>query len=164
LSGTARHSGGPPFVRDARGDEVELVATLFREYAAALEVDLAFQDFDRELASLPGDYVNGSGGALLLAWHGDSCTGCVALRAIDGERCEMKRLYVRPAARGLGIGRLLAEAAIERAQQLGYRWMLLDTLPAMREAQELYRRLGFVETAPYRFNPVPGAAFFELTL
>jgi putative acetyltransferase len=143
---------------------MELVGTLFRAYAAALDVDLAFQDFDLELAALPGDYANERGGALLLAWLGDSACGCVALRAFDDERCEMKRLYVRADARGLGAGRLLAEAVIERARQLGFRRMLLDTLPAMREAHALYRRLGFVETAPYRFNPVPGAAFFELDL
>jgi ribosomal protein S18 acetylase RimI-like enzyme len=127
-------------------------------------VDLGFQEFDRELASLPGDYAPEQKGAILLAWLDDSCLGCVALRALDEERCEMKRLYVRPGARGVGAGRLLAEAVIERARGLGYRRMLLDTLPAMREAQALYRRLGFVETSPYRFNPVPGAAFFELDL
>jgi GNAT superfamily N-acetyltransferase len=164
LGGTPRHSGGPPFIRDARGDELELVATLFRAYAAALDVDLSFQEFDHELASLPGDYAPDRRGALLLAWLGDSCCGCVALRAFDDEQCEMKRLYVRADSRGLGAGRLLAEAVIERARQLGYRRMLLDTLPAMREAHALYRRLGFVETAPYRFNPVPGAAFFCLEL
>jgi GNAT superfamily N-acetyltransferase len=164
VGGTSRHSGGAPFVRDARADEIELVRTLFRVYAAALDVDLAFQDFDRELTSLPGDYASERGGALLLAWFGDTCCGCVALRAFDDERCEMKRLYVRADARGLGAGRLLAEAVIERARRLGYRHMVLDTLPTMREAQVLYRRLGFVESAPYRYNPVAGAVFLQLDL
>jgi ribosomal protein S18 acetylase RimI-like enzyme len=151
-------------IREARLDEMELVGQLFREYAASLEVDLEFQDFARELAKLPGEYVEGSGGALLLAWQEGSCCGCVALRAFDEGRCEMKRLYVRQSARGLGLGRRLAEASVERARAFGYRRMLLDTLPSMREAQELYRRLGFVETAPYRFNPVPGTTFLELEL
>ena len=127
-------------------------------------MDLGFQEFDRELASLPGDYALGQKGAILLAWLDDSCLGCVALRAFDEQRCELKRLYVRPGARGVGAGRLLAEAVILRARSFGYRRVLLDTLPQMREAQALYRSLGFVETSPYRFNPVPGAAFFQLDL
>jgi ribosomal protein S18 acetylase RimI-like enzyme len=151
-------------IREAGRDEMELVRQLFREYAASLEVDLEFQDFSHELATLPGEYAEGSGGALLLAWQTGSCCGCVAVRAWDEHRCEMKRLYVRPQARGGGLGRRLAEASIGRARSFGYRCMLLDTLPSMREAQELYRRLGFVETDPYRFNPVAGTTFLELDL
>ena len=151
-------------IRDAAPDELPDVRELFLEYASMLGVDLSFQGFDTEVASLPGEYTTERRGALLLAWVGAACRGCVALRELDEERCEMKRLYVRPAARGLGLGRRLAEEAIARARRLGYASMLLDTLPAMSEARALYRSLGFVETAPYRFNPVPGTDFLELRL
>jgi ribosomal protein S18 acetylase RimI-like enzyme len=153
-----------PVIRDARQEELELVRELFREYASLLEVDLAFQGFDDELERLPGDYVPERRGALLLAWSDEACRGCVAVRAFDEQRCEMKRLYVRPSGRGLGLGRRLAEAAIERARALGFTQMLLDTLPQMSEARALYRSLGFVETAPYRFNPIPGTSFLALEL
>jgi GNAT superfamily N-acetyltransferase len=153
-----------PVIRDACARELELVRELFLEYASSLGVDLAFQGFDDELMTLPGDYVPERRGALLLAWGDATCLGCVAVRALDAQRCEMKRLFVRPAGRGLGVGRRLAEEAIGRARDLGYVRMLLDTLPAMSEARELYRSLGFVETTPYRFNPVRGTSFLELDL
>lgn len=151
-------------IRDAGPDEMELVGVLFREYAASLGVDLEFQGFGHELETLPGEYAPERRGSILLAWHEDVCCGCVALRTLDDECCEMKRLYVRAQARGLGLGRRLAEAIVVRARELGYTRMSLDTLPAMREAQALYRSLGFVETVPYRFNPVPGTTFLELDL
>jgi putative acetyltransferase len=137
--------------------------TLLLEYAAALGVDLCFQNFSDEVASLPGDYAP-PGGALFLAHCGTELAGCIALRRIDAETCEMKRLYVRPAFRGKKIGRMLAESVIDKARELGYRRMRLDTLPSMVEAQKLYRDLGFFEIPAYRHNPVPGSRFLELTL
>src|SRR5262249_47058069 len=136
------------------------VRSLFREYADSLPFSLEFQDFDRELAELPGAYAPPHGGALLLVRG----AGCVGLRSLGGETCEMKRLYVRPSARGRGIGRRLAEAAVVEARRLGYARMRLDSTPGMESAQALYELLGFREIGPYRLNPVPGTRFFELEL
>jgi putative acetyltransferase len=151
-------------IRDAEGPgDLELVRTLFLEYARSLDFDLGFQGFEGELAGLPGEYAP-PGGALFLAWSGGEAAGCVALRKIDAARCEMKRLYVRPAFRGAGVGRRLAGEVVRRAREAGYRAMRLDTVPGMTEAVALYRSLGFHEIEPYRPNPVPGALFFEFTL
>jgi putative acetyltransferase len=136
---------------------------LFEEYAASLDFDLVFQNFREELAGLPGDYA-ATHGCLLLAWHGDQVAGCVAMRKLEGEICEMKRLYVRPAFRDRGTGRLLARAVIAEAKKRGYSRMRLDTVPAMKEAGALYESLGFRKISPYRHNPIPGAAFMELIL
>ena len=139
------------------------VKELFREYAASLDFNLSFQDFEKELAGLPGDYAP-PGGTIMLAFLDGSVAGCVALRRIDGETCEMKRLYVRPEYRQRGIGRRLAEAVIEHARGLDYRSMRLDTIPSMEHANSLYRSLGFKEIEPYRYNPLEGALYMELRL
>jgi len=147
---------------DARA--LAAVGTLFQEYADGLGVDLSFQGFDRELRGLPGAYAP-PGGALWLARRGGHAIGCVALKALEPPLvAEIKRLYVRPEGRGLGLGRRLAEAAIDHARGLGYARLRLDTLPGMGQAQALYLALGFRAIAPYRFNPVPGAQFLELAL
>ena len=141
--------------RIAVADDVELVRTLFREYAAGLGVDLSFQGFDEEVAALPTGY-----DVLLVA----GSDGCVGVRPFSHGICEMKRLYVRPSARGTGLGKELAEAAIAHARTLGYAAMRLDTMPAMGAAQALYASLGFVEIPAYRHNPVAGTRFMELDL
>ena len=141
-------------IRPAQPEDLETVRGFLREYADSLAVDLSFQNFESELADPLGFYE-----LVLLADD-----GCVALRRIDELTCEMKRLYVRPAGRGSGLGRQLAEAVISEARARGYGRMLLDTLPEMAAAQAMYRSLGFRETEPYRHNPVPGATFLELTL
>jgi len=144
-------------------DELRTVRALLREYEAELGVDLGFQGFEQELASLPGDYA-APRGALLVAEVEGAMAGCVALRPLDADACEMKRLYARPAFRGQGVGRALAAAVIVEARRIGYTRMRLDTLPVMIEAQALYQRLGFADIPPYRENPVPGVRYLELTL
>jgi ribosomal protein S18 acetylase RimI-like enzyme len=138
------------------------VRNLFQEYGASLEIDLDFQGFDEELAGLPGEYVPPHGCLFIGLWNGQTA-GCVALRKFRLTICEMKRLYTKPQFRGLGIGRTLCEAVIDRARQIGYKSMRLDTLPSMKSARALYSSLGFKETEPYRYNPVEGASFMELT-
>jgi putative acetyltransferase len=137
---------------------------LFLEYADSLGFSLCFQNFDKELAGLPGDYAPPDG-RLLLAEYRGQLAGCVALHRIDSGICEMKRLYLRPQLRGKGVGRVLAESVIAEARAIGYRKIRLDTVePVMPNAVALYRRLGFVEIEPYRENPNAGALYMELAL
>ena len=146
---------------------MDAARALFREYAAGLGVDLCFQNFEAELAGLPGDYAPPQG-LLLLAWVDGELSGCGAfrpLRDVDyANACEMKRLYVRRAFRRFGLGRLLAQALIDGAMQAGYSAMLLDTLDDMEAARGLYTTLGFEEVPPYYFNPIPGAHYLKVDL
>ncbi len=147
------------------GADLDAIRELFQAYADSLPVDLAYQGFAAELAGLPGAY-GPPAGALLLAHSGEGVPlGCVALRPMpDAGCCEMKRLYVDPAARGMGLGRQLAEAVIEAAREAGYRQLRLDTLPLMTGAQALYRQLGFVPIPPYYDTPIAGTVFLTLPL
>ena len=143
------------------------VRDIFREYASTLGVDLCFQDFDAELASLPGDYAEPRG-ALLLAQVEGAIAGCCALRPLDSadypNASEMKRLFVRQAFRGFGLGRELAEARLDRARQAGYACVLLDTLDDMESARALYTDLGFDESPPYYLNPIVGAHYLKVDI
>jgi ribosomal protein S18 acetylase RimI-like enzyme len=139
------------------------VRSLFREYAESLSINLEFQNFEAEVAALPGKYKPPKG-RLLLAWNGSNAVGCVALRPLEGDACEMKRLYVRPEARGEQLGRRLAERICQEARSAGYSRICLDSLPTMTSAIKLYTALGFKPIEPYVFNPVPGAIFLALEL
>jgi ribosomal protein S18 acetylase RimI-like enzyme len=143
--------------------DLAVVRQLFREYAESLDIDLCFQNFEDELASLPGKYAPPQG-RLLLAGEANEVLGCVALRPIDTESCEMKRLYIKPQARGLHLGRSLAERICQEAREAGYRRICLDTLTTMTTAIQLYESLGFKRIGPYVFNPVEGAIFLGLEL
>ena len=147
--------------------ELEEVRAIFREYAAGLGVDLCFQNFDEELAGLPGDYA-APRGALFLARVDGEVAGCCALRPMDNadypNAAEMKRLYVRRAFRGFGLGRQLAEAALDAARRAGYDCVLLDTLDDMEAARALYEELGFNEIPPYYHNPIAGAHYLKADL
>ncbi|HUG26130.1 GNAT family N-acetyltransferase [Piscinibacter sp.] len=159
-----------PEIRLITPDTPELIAAtreIFREYASSLEVDLCFQNFEAELAGLPGDYAPPTG-ALLLAFVDGALAGCGALRGMtEGDyptACEMKRLFVRPAFRRFGLGRVLAQGLLDEAQRAGYSEVLLDTLDDMEAARGLYATLGFEEIPPYYYNPIPGAHYLKATL
>jgi ribosomal protein S18 acetylase RimI-like enzyme len=139
------------------------VRQLFLEYADSLKVPLDFQNFDAELNSLPGAYSPPSG-CLLLAMADQQFAGCIAMRPLEENVCEMKRLFVRPQWRGTKLGRLLAETIMQRGRDAGYQLMRLDTLPSMDRARKLYSSLGFYEIEPYRFNPIAGTSFMEVKL
>ncbi|MFI5209813.1 MAG: GNAT family N-acetyltransferase [Gemmatimonadales bacterium] len=151
-------------IRPATGPvDLAMVRDLFQEYAASLGFNLHFQKFDQELADLPGGY-GPPGGTLLLAMMDGIPGGCVGVRPLEGKICEMKRLYVRPTAREVGLGRALAEAAIGFGAAAGYRHMRLDTLPTMQQARTLYESLGFKPIPPYRYNPIPDTLYLERSL
>jgi putative acetyltransferase len=159
-----------PEIRLVSPDTPELLAAtreVFREYAQSLDVDLCFQNFEQELAGLPGDYAAPQG-CLLLAFVDSALAGCGALRALTdadyANACEMKRLYVRPAFRRFGLGRVIAQALLDEAQRAGYSEVLLDTLDDMEAARGLYATLGFEEIPPYYYNPIPGAHYLKATL
>jgi putative acetyltransferase len=147
--------------------ELAQAAEVMREYAASLGIDLCFQNFDAELATLPGDYA-APGGQLLLAFVDGRLAGCGALRPLTdvdyANACEMKRLFVRQGFRRFGIGRALAQALLDEARRAGYSAMLLDTLDEMEAARELYGSLGFAEIPPYYFNPIAGAHYLKADL
>ena len=158
MGAQAERRGGAPQVAVADADDLDVVRELFREYAAALDEDGRFQGFDDELEQLPYEVI-------LVARREGEPAGAVALRRLDTDTCEMKRMFVRPFARGTGTGRALAVASLERARALGYRTMRLDTLPRKMEAAgALYRSLGFVEVGRYNDNPIEGVIFMELQL
>ena len=144
-----------------------IVRELFQEYANSIEVNLDFQDFEKELATLPGDYAEPRG-AIVLAWVGDSVAGCCALRPLDTSdypnAAEMKRLYVRKAFRGFGLGQELAEGTLDAARRAGYACVLLDTLDEMESARALYASLGFEEIPPYYHNPLPGSHYLKVDI
>ena len=145
-------------------EQIYTARELFLEYAHSLGFDLCFQNFDQELAELPGHYAPPDGRLLLAEYEGQTA-GCVALRKLESEICEMKRLYLRPAFRGKGLGRILAQAVIEEARAIGYKSMRLDTVePEMKDAVGMYRKLGFREIGAYRANPNPGTLYMELVL
>jgi putative acetyltransferase len=135
-------------------EQLEHIRRLFQEYAEELQFDLYFQNFKKELVSLPGDY----------AMYNNEVCGCVALRRIQDDICEMKRMYVRPKYRGRGIGRLMAQKIIREATAMGYKRMRLDTIDTMKTAISLYKSLGFNKIEPYRYNPIKGASYMELIL
>jgi len=148
-------------------EELDAAREIIREYAESMGFDLCFQNFEGEMASLPGDYA-APAGALLLAWVDGALAGCGAFRPLPdvdyANACEMKRLYVRKAFRRFGLGRQLAQALIDGATQAGYSAMLLDTLDDMEAARELYTSLGFEEVPPYYFNPIAGAHYLKVDL
>ena len=151
-------------IREAEtATDIAQARELFLEYQSTLGVDLCFQGFAEELASLPGNYARPAG-RLLLAASGSAVLGVVALRPMHSADCEMKRLYVRSAGRGAGLGRLLTQTLIKEARLAGYGRLLLDTLPTMAEAQALYRSMGFVEIPPYCHNPISGTRYMALDL
>lgn len=145
-------------------EDIEHARKLFQDYASTLNFNLCFQDFDREVSSLPGSYAPPNG-RLLLAVQDDEAAGCIALRPLADNACEMKRLYVRPLFRGHGLGKQLVQTVIDAAREIGYERMRLDTLPGeMAAAVALYKSLGFKEIEPYYENPVPGATYMEFIL
>jgi putative acetyltransferase len=145
-------------VQATTAEQIASARALMREYQSFLGVDLCFQGFEAELRNLPGEYAP-PGGRLFLASHNEVITGCVALRNLDGRRCEMKRLFVRPGARGMGVGNALVTRVIDEARAIGYSEIVLDTLPSLTAALRIYEQFGFRDIAPYCVNPLEGVRF-----
>jgi len=155
---------GLVFLQAESSAQIAQARELFLEYAQSLGFSLCFQNFDKELAELPGDYAPPQG-RLLLAEYETQLAGCVALHPLEPRICEMKRLYLRPQFRGKGFGRVLADRIIAEGRQIGYQRIRLDTVePRMQDAVAMYRKMGFREIAPYRSNPIAGALYMELQL
>lgn len=150
-------------IREATPADLPAVRSLLRDYQAWLKVDLGFQQFDHEFATLPGDYAPPAG-RLLVGEQGGRVVAVIGLRPLDGPVCEMKRLFVHPSARGAGLGRALVRRLLDEARGIGYREVRLDTLPVMREAQALYEAFGFHDIQPYYDSPVPGTRFMARAL
>jgi ribosomal protein S18 acetylase RimI-like enzyme len=144
-------------------DDLDAVLSIFNEYVRSPSVSLGYQGYDSEFANLPGSYA-APHGRLLLARDAGHVVGCAALRQVDSSTCEMKRVYVRPQARGHSLGRQLAERLLHEAREAGYQRICLDVLPEFTAAQQLYRSLGFIPTEPVSFNPIPGTLFLGLDL
>ncbi|WP_227834659.1 GNAT family N-acetyltransferase [Clostridioides sp. ES-S-0010-02] len=151
------------FVEENDLENLENVKILFTEYSNSLNIDLCFQDFNNELKTLPGKYKKPSG-SLILAFVDENLAGCVALKKLENDVCELKRLYVRDKFRGLKIGKILLEEIVKEAKKIGYTYMRLDTLPSMKSAQGLYEKIGFYDINPYTYNPIEGARYMELKL
>jgi putative acetyltransferase len=164
VSSATSVGGALTFAQAESPEQIAQARELFLEYAQSLGFSLCFQNFDKELAGLPGDYIPPAGRLLLAEFEGQ-LAACVALHKLDSGICEMKRLYLRPPFRGKGVGRTLAERIIAEARHIGYQRMRLDTVePVMKDAVAMYRKLGFREIAPYCSNPMAGAIYMELEL
>lgn len=151
-------------IREAKfPDDHDLVKDIFLEYVCSPSASLAYQDYEAEFSSLPGNYASPHG-RLLLAWQDSAVVGCAALRQVDQTTCEMKRVYVRPAARGMKLGRRLVERILLEATIAGYTSVCLDVLPEFTTARQIYLSLGFKDSPPVSFNPVPGTRFLSLNL
>jgi ribosomal protein S18 acetylase RimI-like enzyme len=157
------HNDGLHIIQLESVQHLDHIRALFAEYAESLDFDLDFQNFKDELTRLPGEYAPPEGCLVIAFYHGEPA-GCVGLRKLEKSICEMKRLYVRPKYRAMGIGKILAESIIQEAGVRGYKRMRLDTVPSMIEARRLYRSMGFKKIDPYCYNPIQGATFWEKTL
>jgi ribosomal protein S18 acetylase RimI-like enzyme len=151
-------------ISEAAANDLDDIVALFKAYESHIGVDLSYQGFDLEVSTLPGKYAPPTGQLMIARDGTGAAIGCVALRRIDDHRCEMKRLFVSKAGRGLGVGRKLAETIIDAGRQLGYAQIVLDTLPTMRDAIGLYERLGFSRTEPYYSAAPAGTIFMCLDL
>ena len=157
------HINGLNIIQLESSQHLDVIRALVVEYAESLDFDLDFQNFKDELAQLPGEYAP-TEGCLIIAFYQGEPAGCVGLRKLEKNICEMKRLYVRPRYRAMGVGKVLAESIIREAGVRGYKHMRLDTVPSMKKARGLYLSMGFKKIDPYCYNPIQGATFMEKKL